>query len=85
MALQKETPGLEVDLGWNHPQVAAARLADELIRVRKTRDDASLREMDARSQKEAAVARETEVLQELANIAKESPIENQKAKATSRK
>jgi hypothetical protein len=41
--------------------------------------------MDARSQKEAAVARETEVLQELASIAKESPIDDKKAKATSRK
>ena len=85
MNLQNEIPGLEVDLGWNHPQVAAARLAGELVLIRKTRDDATLREMDARSQKESAVAREAEVLQELASIAKESSIEYKKAKATSRK
>jgi mono/diheme cytochrome c family protein len=65
MALQDANEGLEVNLGWNHPEVAKRRLAKELERVTSRKEDATKREEQAKAEKEAAVARETEIQKEL--------------------
>jgi hypothetical protein len=68
MTLQEQIQGLQVNLGWNHPQIVVARLTKELDRVRKTKIDATQRELDARDQKQGAAERETEVLDELKKL-----------------
>lgn len=65
MALQEATDGLEVNLGWNHPEVARRRLTAELDRVVAQKEDATQRLVEAQREQEAATKREEEIKKEL--------------------
>jgi hypothetical protein len=81
MALQDGTEGLEVNLGWNHPEVAKRRLNKELERVTARKEDATKREEQAKAEKDSAATRETEIQKELEalNPKPEEPAEEKPA------
>jgi hypothetical protein len=87
MALAEATEGLEVNLGWNHPEVARRRLGDELARVKAQKEDAAQRLEQAKREQEAASTREAEIQKELAAIeskpTEETPAEEASTKETS--
>jgi hypothetical protein len=56
LALQAGTPGLEVNLGWDHPGVVKARLTKELETAKKTAEEATAKATEAQKQLEAANA-----------------------------
>jgi hypothetical protein len=56
LALQAGTPGLEVNLGWDHPGVVKARLTKELETAKKTAEEAIAKAAEAQKQLEAANA-----------------------------
>jgi hypothetical protein len=56
LALQAGTPGLEVNLGWDHPGVVKARLTKELETAKKTAEEATAKAAEAQKQLEAANA-----------------------------
>jgi hypothetical protein len=73
--LEEKLPTLEVNLGWNHPEVVRERLTAELERVTaqaaaadKQATDAQQMLDQAKTQKEAAVARQAEIEKELQAI-----------------
>jgi hypothetical protein len=74
-ALQAATPGLVVNLGWDHPQVAKQRLAKELETAKKIADDAAAAATALEQQlktaneaKEHAAARLKEIEDELKRL-----------------
>ncbi len=56
LALQAGTPGLEVNLGWDHPGVVKARLTKELETAKKMAEEATAKAAEAQKQLEAANA-----------------------------
>jgi hypothetical protein len=56
MGLQTATPGLEVNLGWDHPGVVKARLTKELDAAKKAAEEATAKAAEAQKQVEAANA-----------------------------
>jgi hypothetical protein len=56
LAMQAGTPGLEVNLGWDHPGVVKARLTKELETAKKTAEEATAKAAEAQKQLEAANA-----------------------------
>jgi hypothetical protein len=54
MAMEKATPGLIVNLGYNHPMVVRVRLTKELEGVKKQTEEAKAEEAKAQQQYEAA-------------------------------
>ncbi|HEX6961190.1 MAG TPA: hypothetical protein VF175_04940, partial [Lacipirellula sp.] len=56
MALQAATPGLEVNLGWDHPGVVKVRLTKELEAAKKTVEESTAKAAEAQKQLEAANA-----------------------------
>jgi hypothetical protein len=71
-ALEKATPGLVANLGWDHPGVVRERLNAELVRVeeRKTEATAAVTEAEkslatAKADQESAKKRAAEIKQEL--------------------
>jgi hypothetical protein len=56
LTLQAGTPGLEVNLGWDHPGVVKARLTKELETAQKTAEEATAKAAEAQKQLEAANA-----------------------------
>lgn len=71
-ALEAATPGLEVNLGWDHPGVVRERLTAELKRVeeKKAESATAITEAEAalnaaKAEQEAATAREAEIQKEL--------------------
>ncbi|MBL9165469.1 MAG: hypothetical protein JNL18_22275 [Planctomycetaceae bacterium] len=56
LALQAGTPGLEVNLGWDHPGVVKARLTKELETAKKTAEEATAKAAEAQKTLEAANA-----------------------------
>jgi hypothetical protein len=68
MALAEETDGLDVNLGWDHPEVARRRLSAELTRVQTEKEDATRRLEEAQRQQKVATEREAEIQKELAEI-----------------
>jgi mono/diheme cytochrome c family protein len=56
MALQAATPGLEVNLGWDHPGVVKVRLTKEMETAKKTVEEATAKAAEAQKQLEAANA-----------------------------
>ncbi len=54
MALEKDTPGLMVNLGYNHPMVVKVRLTKELTSVKRQAEEAKAEEAKAQQQLEAA-------------------------------
>ena len=69
MALEKQIPGLEVNLGFDHPVIARKRLTKELEKVKKyseetTVDEEKLKlELDAATKAKQAAAKRLEELQ----------------------
>jgi hypothetical protein len=53
-ALQAEIPGLEVNLGWDHPEVARRRLTKELETAKQIAEAATARVAEVKQQVEAA-------------------------------
>jgi hypothetical protein len=68
VALEEALPGLEVDLGWDHPEVVRARLTKELALVRDQIEEAANREKMAREEKESLVGREREIQTQLETL-----------------
>lgn len=56
MAMQTAAPGLEVNLGWDHPGVVKVRLTKELETAKKTAEEATAKAAEAQKQLEAANA-----------------------------
>ena len=56
MALQAGTPGLEVNLGWDHPGVVKVRLTKEMETAKKSAEEATAKAAEAQKQLEAANA-----------------------------
>jgi hypothetical protein len=54
MAMEKDTPGLMVNLGYDHPMVMKVRLTKELEQVKKQSEEAKAEEAKAQQQLEAA-------------------------------
>lgn len=71
MALEKDTPGLLVNLGFNHPVVARIRLTKELELVKKQSEEAKAEEAKAQQQLEAAKKNAEAVNGRLAEIEKQ--------------
>ena len=59
LALQGSTPGLEVNLGWDHPGVVKARLTKELETAKKSVEESTAKATEAQKQLEAANAEKT--------------------------
>lgn len=56
MAMQTAAPGLEVNLGWDHPGVVKARLTKELETAKKSVEESTAKAAEAQKQLEAANA-----------------------------
>ena len=56
MAMQAAAPGLEVNLGWDHPGVVKARLTKELDAAKKSVEESTAKAAEAQKQLEAANA-----------------------------
>lgn len=56
MALQAATPGLEVNLGWDHPGVVKVRLTKELETAKKSAEESTAKAAELQKQLEAANA-----------------------------
>jgi len=54
MALQAATPGLEVNLGWDHPGVVKVRLTKELEAAKKSVEETTAKTAELQKQLEAA-------------------------------
>lgn len=54
MALEEDTPGLEVNLGWDHPEVAKRRLTKQVETAKQQLDEATKTAEEAKKQAEAA-------------------------------
>jgi hypothetical protein len=72
MGMEKDTPGLMVNLGYDHPMVAKIRLTKEMEQVKKQAEEAKAEEAKAQQQleaakknAEAATARQAEVEKQL--------------------
>lgn len=59
MALQTATPGLEANLGWDHPGVVKVRLTKELETAKKTAEESTAKAAELQKQLEAANAEKT--------------------------
>jgi hypothetical protein len=71
MAMEKATPGLVVNLGYNHPQVVRVRLTKELEVVKKQTEEAKAEEAKAQQQLDAAKKNAETVNARLAEIEKQ--------------
>lgn len=71
MALQAATPGLEVNLGWDHPGVVKARLTKELESTKKSVEEATAKAAEMQKQLEAANAEKTAAETRLQEIEKQ--------------
>jgi cytochrome c len=71
MALEKDTPGLMVNLGYNHPVVMKLRLTKELETAKKQAEEAKAEEAKAQSQLEAAKKNSEAVNARLADVEKQ--------------
>lgn len=56
MAMQTAAPGLEVNLGWDHPGVVKARLTKELDAAKKAVEESTAKAAEAQKQLDAANA-----------------------------
>ena len=56
MALQAATPGLEVNLGWDHPGVVKVRLTKEMESAKQAAEAAAAKATEAQKALEAATA-----------------------------
>jgi mono/diheme cytochrome c family protein len=70
-ALEKHTPGLEVNLGWDHPGVVRERLTEELARVEADSAAAAKALEDAKKAMEAAEAEQKASADRLGEIKKQ--------------
>src|SRR4029079_5305062 len=75
MALEKDTPGLEVNLGYNHPVVAKMRLTKELAAAKKRSEQATAEQTKAQQEfdaakksAEAAAARQADLEKQLKEL-----------------
>lgn len=59
LALQGATPGLEVNLGWDHPGVVKARLTKELETAKKSVEESTAKATEAQKTLDAANAEKT--------------------------
>lgn len=84
-ALEKSTPGLEVNLGWDHPGVVRERLTSELTRVEeqqaeavKTIEEAKKTLAEAEADQKSASDRAAEIKKQLEELNKpaEQPAES---------
>jgi mono/diheme cytochrome c family protein len=71
MALQAATPGLEVNLGWDHPGVVKVRLTKEMETAKKTAEEAVAKAAEAQKQLEAANAEKTAAEAKVAELDKQ--------------
>jgi mono/diheme cytochrome c family protein len=71
MALQAATPGLEVNLGWDHPGVVKVRLTKEIETAKKTAEEATAKAAEAQKQLEAANAEKTAAEAKVAELDKQ--------------
>jgi hypothetical protein len=71
MAMEKATPGLIVNLGYNHPMVVRVRLTKEIEVVKKHSEEAKADELKAQQQFEAAKKNAETVNARLAEIEKQ--------------
>jgi mono/diheme cytochrome c family protein len=71
MAMQTATPGLEVNLGWDHPGVVKVRLTKELEGAKKSVEETTAKAAEAQKQLEAANAEKTAADAKLAEIDKQ--------------
>ena len=71
MAMEKATPGLIVNLGYNHPVVMKIRLTKELEVVKKQAEEAKAEETKAQQQLEAAKKNAEAVNARLAEVEKQ--------------
>jgi hypothetical protein len=71
MAMEKATPGLIVNLGYNHPMVVRVRLTKEVEVVKKQVEEAKAEEAKAQQQFEAAKKNAETVNARLAEIEKQ--------------
>jgi hypothetical protein len=70
-ALEKATPGLEANLGWDHPGVVRERLNEELARVEKQQTESAAAVTEAEKALAAAKAEQTTAEERAAEIKKE--------------
>lgn len=68
MAMQTAAPGLEVNLGWDHPGVVKVRLTKDLETAKKTVEETTAAAAAAQTQLEAANAAKTAADAKLAEI-----------------
>ena len=66
--LSAAIPGLEVNLGDDHPEVVLEETNKALEQATKDKEDAAKREEEARKEKETAAAREEEMKKKLAEL-----------------
>jgi Planctomycete cytochrome C len=71
MALEKDTPGLMVNLGFNHPVVMKMRLTKELEAAKKQAEEAKADETKAQQQLEAAKKNAESVNARVADVEKQ--------------
>jgi len=71
MNMEKATPGLIVNLGYNHPMVMKIRLTKELEGVKKQSEEAKAEETKAQQQLEAAKKNAESVNARLADVEKQ--------------
>lgn len=70
-ALEKHTPGLEVNLGWDHPGVVRERLTEELTRVEAENAAAATALEEAKKAMEAAEATQKASAERVGEIKKQ--------------
>jgi len=66
--LSAAIPGLDVNLGNDHPEVMLEETNKAIERAAKEKEDAAKREEEARKEKEAATAREEEMRKKIAEL-----------------
>jgi Planctomycete cytochrome C len=71
MAMQAAAPGLEVNLGWDHPGVVKVRLTKEMETAKKTVEESTAKAADLQKQLEAANAEKTAADAKLAELDKQ--------------
>jgi hypothetical protein len=71
MAMQTATPGLEVNLGWDHPGVVKVRLTKELETAKKSVEESTAKAAELQKQLEAANAEKTAADAKLAELDKQ--------------
>jgi hypothetical protein len=71
MALQTATPGLEVNLGWDHPGVVKVRLTKELEGAKKSVEESTAKAAELQKQLEAANAEKAAADAKLAELDKQ--------------